>query len=83
MPKYLMAFVQGAVASRCLIFDKKCEIFFRIRSRYDNAVIEITNGDETIKLPRGHMTPGEMERVSVSQKYLKNCESITIKVVEE
>ncbi|MCL2218092.1 MAG: NAD(P)/FAD-dependent oxidoreductase [Defluviitaleaceae bacterium] len=63
--------------------DKKCDIFFRIRSRYDNAVIEISGGGKTIELPRGHMTPGEMERVSVSQKFLENCDSITIRVVEE
>ena len=57
-------------------------MFFRIRSRYDNAAIEITGGGQTITLPRGHMTPGEMERVSVPKQFLDKTDSITIKVVE-
>ena len=63
--------------------DKKCDVFFRIRSSYDNAAIELSNGSETIELPRGHMTPGEMERVSVSKNFLEKNESIAIKVVEK
>ena len=66
-----------------LDIDKKCDIFFRIRSRYDNAVIQITGGGKSIELERGHMTPGEMERVSVTKTFVEGADSITIKVVEK
>ncbi|MCL2204140.1 MAG: NAD(P)/FAD-dependent oxidoreductase [Defluviitaleaceae bacterium] len=75
--------IEGAVNIPGVDMDKKCDIFFRIRSRYDNAVIEIDNGTEVMQLPRGHMTPGEMERVSVAQNFLQNTDGITIKVVEK
>jgi NADPH-dependent 2,4-dienoyl-CoA reductase/sulfur reductase-like enzyme len=58
--------------------DKRCDIFFRIRSMFENAVIDI-NGKET---HRGHMSPGEMARVVLPKEYLENCGSVTIKVVE-
>jgi len=58
----------------------KCDIFFRVRKVYKNAVIEIDNGKEKIHLKRRHMTPGEMERVSVTKDFLIN--DITIRVVE-
>ena len=63
--------------------DKKCDIFFRIRSKYDNAVIEISGAGKTIELKRSHMTPGEMERVSVPKSFLESSGSITIRVVEK
>jgi len=75
--------MESAVNVPGLGIDKKCDIFFRIRSRYDNAVIQIVGGGQVLELSRGHMTPGEMERVSVSKAFAENAESITIKVVEK
>ena len=66
-----------------LNIDKKCDIFFRIRSTHENAVIEVSGEAETIKIKRGRMTPGEMASVSVSKKFLENSRNITIKVVEK
>ena len=63
--------------------DKRCDISFRIRSMYENAVIEVSGDAGTIEIKRGRMTPGEMARVSVSQKFLESAENITIKVVEK
>ena len=62
--------------------DKRCDIFFRIRSMYENAVIEISGEKGTHELKRGHMTPGEMVRVCLPKKFLEESENITIKVVE-
>jgi hypothetical protein len=64
-------------------FEKKCDVFFRIRKRYENAAIHIENENGTIILPRGHMNPGEMERVSIPQGFLQNVGSVTVKVVEK
>ena len=74
--------IEGSININGLDIDKKCDIFFRIRSKYDNAIIEISTEGKSIRLERGRMTPGEMERVSVSDKFLENADSITIKVVE-
>ncbi|MCL2197972.1 MAG: NAD(P)/FAD-dependent oxidoreductase [Defluviitaleaceae bacterium] len=62
---------------------EKCDVFFRIRSKYESAVIEIDNDEKIIELKRGHMTPGEMERVSITKAFLENTKSITIRVVEK
>ncbi|MCL1862021.1 MAG: FAD-dependent oxidoreductase, partial [Defluviitaleaceae bacterium] len=63
--------------------EKKCDIFFRIRSKYESAVIEIDNGEKIINLQRGRMTPGEMERVSITKAFLENKKTFTIRVVEK
>jgi len=73
--------MKSNVRVKGLHFDESCDVFFRIRSKYDNADIEINNGKEKIILKRGHMTPGEMERVTIPKKFLEHTQSIEIKVV--
>ena len=75
--------MQSQVKVDGIDMDEKCDIFFRIREAYANAVIEIICNDKIIELKRGHMTPGEMERVTVSKKFIEDADSITIKVVEK
>jgi hypothetical protein len=60
----------------------RCDVFFRIRSMFENAVIVISGESGTRELQRGHMSPGEMVRVSLTKDYLENCGDVTIKVVE-
>jgi thioredoxin reductase len=74
--------IDGPINAHRLKTDNRCDVFFRIRKIYDNAVIKITGEAGTIRLKRGHMSPGEMVRISLSKKFLENSESITIKVVE-
>ena len=57
-------------------------MFFRIRSMFDNAVIEVYSESGMLEFRRGHMTPGEMARVSLPKKFLETTGNITIKVVE-
>ncbi|MCL2379050.1 MAG: FAD-dependent oxidoreductase [Defluviitaleaceae bacterium] len=76
------SYIEGQVNVKGLDIEDKCDIFFRIRAKYDNAAIEISGGGKTIKLARGHMAPGEMERVSIPRQFIENSDSITIKVVE-
>jgi len=74
--------IEGAINVHGIYFDAKCDIFFRIRSNYENAVVEVHSDNEVLEIERGHMTPGEMARISISKKFLENTHSITIKVKE-
>jgi len=64
------------------VADMRCDIFFRVRSVYINAVIEIKSGDKIMEIQRTHMAPGEMERVSVPKSFVENSDSISIRVVK-
>ena len=72
--------VDGPVKLDNVHIEKKCDVFFRIRSTFENAVIDINGEGGAMQLERGHMTPGEMARVSIPKKFLENSENITIKV---
>ena len=43
---------------------------------------EVIADNETLLLEHGHMSPGEMARISIAKKFLENTDNITIKVVE-
>jgi thioredoxin reductase len=73
----------GEVHVDGLKIDEKCDIFFRVRSIYEDAVIEISSETSTIEIKRGHIAPGEMIRISVSKEFLENTDNITVKVVEK
>jgi thioredoxin reductase len=75
------AYMDGPI--NALDFDKRCDVFFRIRKMYDNAVISISGEAGTIEMERGHMAPGEMVRVTLNKKFVENSKDITIKVVEK
>ena len=62
---------------------KKCDIFFRIRSTHENGVVYVSGEGGSLEFERGHMTPGEMARVSVPKEFLENCEKIAIRVAEK
>jgi hypothetical protein len=74
--------IDGQIHVDGLDIDKKCDIFFRIRRAYENAIIEVRADNETLEIKRGHMAPGEMARVSISKKLLENTGNIMINVVE-
>jgi thioredoxin reductase len=61
--------------------EEKCDIYFRIRSMFENATVVVSTENETLELERGHMSPGEMARVCLPKQLLENSDSITIKVV--
>ncbi|MCL2425430.1 MAG: FAD-dependent oxidoreductase [Oscillospiraceae bacterium] len=75
--------IEGAIHVHGIHFDAKCDIFFRIRSNYEDAVIEVHSESEVLEIKRGHMTPGEMARISLSKEFIKNSDNITIKVVNK
>jgi len=75
--------VEGPINAEGVNIDSKCDVYFRIRSMFQNAVLEISSEAETIKMERGHMSPGEMVRISLPKTFLENSENITIKVVEK
>jgi hypothetical protein len=62
--------------------DKKCDVFFRIRSVFENAAIEVDGKGGKLVFERGRMSPGEMVRIPLAKKYLELNDSITIKVRE-
>jgi pyruvate/2-oxoglutarate dehydrogenase complex dihydrolipoamide dehydrogenase (E3) component len=74
--------IEGQIHVDGINIDKKCDVFFRIRSMYENAVIEVRSDNETLEIERGHMAPGEMARVSISKNFLEDTDNISIKVVE-
>ena len=74
--------LEGAIHVHDIFFDAKCDIFFRIRSNFDNAVVEVHSDKGILEIIRGHMTPGEMARISISKKFLEGTDNITIKVRE-
>jgi len=74
--------IEGTIHVHGIYFDAKCDIFFRIRSNYENAVIEVHSDNEVLKIKRGHMTPGEMARISLPKKFLESTTNITINVVD-
>jgi hypothetical protein len=71
----------GIINDQKASVDRKVDIFFRIRSKYEKAQIEISSEAGTITLQRGHMAPAEMERISLTKEFLQKSQSITIKVV--
>jgi len=75
--------LEGAIHVHGIHFDAKCDIFFRIRSNYENAVVEVHSDNEVLEIERGHMTPGEMARISLSKEFIQSTDNITIKVVEK
>ncbi|MCL2699660.1 MAG: FAD-dependent oxidoreductase, partial [Defluviitaleaceae bacterium] len=62
--------------------DGAIDVYFRVRSVFDNGVVEISSEAGTIKQERGHMSPGEMVHVSLSKSFLDNSDGITIKAAE-
>jgi len=73
--------VDGPIHVYGLDIEKNCDVFFRIRSLYKNAVIEVKSENEVLEYKRGHMTPGEMARVALSKDFLENANEVTIRVV--
>jgi thioredoxin reductase len=63
--------------------ERKCDVFFRVRSMFQNAVVEISAEAGTIVMERGHMMPGDMVRISLTKSFLQNSNSVKIKVVEK
>ena len=61
------------------------EVFMRVDKVFKNVRLEIKSGNKTlISKKRKYMTPGEMERIIIPEKKLKNLEKfeITAEVVE-
>ena len=75
--------LDGPIHVYGLDIEKRCDVFFRVRSMYENAVIEVCAEGETLEVVRGHMTPGDMARVSVTKEFLEKTDNITIRVVEK
>jgi thioredoxin reductase len=75
--------IEGQIHVDGIDIEKKCDVFFRIRSTYENAVIEVEAESKTLRIERGHMAPGEMARVALSKDFLESSGNITIKVVEK
>ena len=73
--------VDGTVNAHGLDVENRCDVYFRIRTMFENAVI-IIEGESTVEMERGHMSPGEMVRISLCRSFIENSDSITIKVVE-
>lgn len=70
---------QRAVINR---IDKGLEIFFRVREKYEKAVIEVSTDKGIIaSFKRQFLAPAEMERIVIPKKLLENCgNSITVSV---
>ncbi|MCL2202027.1 MAG: hypothetical protein FWB75_08675, partial [Oscillospiraceae bacterium] len=62
---------------------KGCDVFFRVRSVYENASIEISAKQMTIAKRHKRMSPGEMMRVNIPKEFMDDADSITIKVVPD
>jgi len=75
--------IDGQINIPGLNIDKKCDIFFRVRSMFDNGVIEINSEAGTLKFERGHLPPGEMVRLSLPKSYLEKSSSVKISVKEQ
>lgn len=55
--------------------DKAVDIFFRVRQIYKNVNIVVRSGGTVIaKYSRGHMAPGEMEKITLPQSFLAKVE---------
>lgn len=65
--------------------DKNIEIYFRVKEIFENSAIEIKSGDTRIaKFKREHMTPGEMEKITLPKVLLQKAGAfITVSVKRE
>lgn len=63
---------------------KAAEIFFRVLGVSGRSVIEVKSGENLIcSFRRDHLSPGEMERISVPVSILDGYDLITVNVAEE
>ena len=60
---------------------KAADVFFRVRRVFNNSVIEVSAGDQTlITYKREHMAPGEMEHILLPRKLLDSVASSEITI---
>ncbi|MBC2855091.1 FAD-dependent oxidoreductase [Cetobacterium sp. 2A] len=64
--------------------SENIDIFMRVNNVYKNQKILVKNGEkELIGFPRKHLAPGEMERITIPLKFLKNIEgNLTVELQE-
>ena len=63
---------------------KTAELFFRVNAVYENAVLRVSAGDRVLlEKKREHMAPGEMERLPLPAKLMRDAaEPVTVQVVK-
>lgn len=59
------------------------KLYFRVRKAFRNAVIRIEAGQQTRKLKKIAVAPGEMENVTLTAEELRNAEEVKISVVHQ
>lgn len=62
--------------------EKSLEVFFRVKAKYENAVIEVRNEKEIIaSYKREFMAPAEMERIKIPKKLIEGVKNrLTISI---
>lgn len=64
--------------------DKEIMFKFRVTKPFQNVKILIKDGDRTIKsIKKMFLLPSEMENVSLNLSELKDCQSLSIEIVED
>lgn len=63
---------------------KTAELFFRVNAVYENAVLRVIAGERVLlEKKREHMAPGEMERLPLPAKLMRDAaEPVTVQVVK-
>ena len=63
---------------------KTAELFFRVNAVYENAVLRVSAGDRVLlEKKREHMAPGEMERLPLPAKLMRDAaDPVTVQVVK-
>ena len=63
---------------------KTAELFFRVNAVYENAVLRVSAGERVLlEKTREHMAPGEMERLPLPAKLMRDAaEPVTVQVVK-
>lgn len=63
---------------------KTAELFFRVNAVYENAVLRVSAGNRVLlEKKREHMAPGEMERLPLPAKLMRDAaEPVTVQVVK-
>ena len=63
---------------------KTAELFFRVNAVYENAVLRVSAGERVLlEKKREHMAPGEMERLPLPAKLMRDAaEPVTVQVVK-
>ena len=63
---------------------KTAELVFRVNAVYENAVLRVSAGDRVLlEKKREHMAPGEMERLPLPAKLMRDAaEPVTVQVVK-